>query len=73
MSRIVVLNSGGFDSIVLMNYLHTIQGEDNIHSLHFLYGANNEEQYEERPWILSYAFVFGVLRCFVDAKQNLKC
>ena len=44
MSRIVVLNSGGFDSIVLMNYLHTIQGEDNIHSLHFLYGANNEEQ-----------------------------
>lgn len=44
MSRIVVLNSGGFDSIVLMNYLHTIQGEDNIHSLHFLYGANNEKQ-----------------------------
>ena len=44
MSRIVVLNSGGFDSIVLINYLHTIQGEDNIHSLHFLYGANNEEQ-----------------------------
>ena len=44
MSRIVVLNSGGFDSIVLINYLHTIQGEDNIHSLHFLYGANNEKQ-----------------------------
>lgn len=44
MSRVVVLNSGGFDSIVLMNYLHTIQGEDNIHSLHFLYGANNEKQ-----------------------------
>lgn len=44
MSRIVVLNSGGFDSIVLMNYLHTIQGEENIHSLHFLYGANNEKQ-----------------------------
>lgn len=44
MSRIVVLNSGGFDSIVLMNYLHTVYGEENIHSLHFLYGANNEEQ-----------------------------
>lgn len=44
MSRCVALNSGGFDSIVLMNYLHTIQGEENIHSLHFLYGANNEKQ-----------------------------
>ena len=44
MSRCVVLNSGGFDSIVLMNYLHTIIGEENIHSLHFLYGANNEKQ-----------------------------
>ena len=44
MSRIVVLNSGGFDSVVLMNYLHTIQGEKDIHSLHFLYGANNEKQ-----------------------------
>ena len=44
MSRVVVLNSGGFDSIVLMNYLHTVQGEENIHSLHFLYGASNEEQ-----------------------------
>ena len=44
MSRCVVLNSGGFDSIVLMNYLHTVIGEENIHSLHFLYGANNERQ-----------------------------
>lgn len=44
MSKIVVLNSGGFDSIVLMNYLHTIQGENEIYSLHFLYGANNEKQ-----------------------------
>ena len=44
MSRCVVLNSGGFDSIVLMNYLHTVIGEENIHSLHFLYGANNEKQ-----------------------------
>lgn len=44
MSKIVVLNSGGFDSITLMNYLHTIQEEKEIYSLHFLYGANNEKQ-----------------------------
>lgn len=44
MSKIVVLNSGGFDSVVLMNYLHTIQEEKEIYSLHFLYGANNEKQ-----------------------------
>lgn len=44
MSKIVVLNSGGFDSIVLMNYLHTIKGLKEIHSLHFLYGAKNEKQ-----------------------------
>lgn len=44
MSKIVVLNSGGFDSITLMHYLKYIQGEDEIYSLHFLYGANNEKQ-----------------------------
>lgn len=44
MSKIVVLNSGGFDSVVLMNYLHFIQDENEIYSLHFLYGANNEKQ-----------------------------
>lgn len=44
MSKIVVLNSGGFDSVVLMNYLHTIQEEKEIYSLHFIYGANNEKQ-----------------------------
>lgn len=44
MSKTVVLNSGGFDSVVLMKYLHTIQEEPEIHSLHFLYGANNEKQ-----------------------------
>lgn len=47
MSKIVVLNSGGFDSIVLMNYLHYILGEDEIYSLHFLYGAKNEMQQRE--------------------------
>lgn len=44
MSKIVVLNSGGFDSVVLMNYLYTIQEEREIYSLHFRYGANNEKQ-----------------------------
>lgn len=44
MSKIVVLNSGGFDSVVLMNYLHFFKGEEDIHSLHFLYGARNEKQ-----------------------------
>ena len=44
MSKIVVLNSGGFDSVVLMNYLHFIQEENEIYSLHFLYGAVNEKQ-----------------------------
>lgn len=41
--KIVVLNSGGFDSIVLMNCLH-MTGDYEIHSLHFHYGAKNEVQ-----------------------------
>lgn len=44
MPKIVVLNSGGFDSVVLMNYLRFIVGEEEIYSLHFLYGARNEKQ-----------------------------
>ena len=44
MSKVVVLNSGGFDSIVLMNYVYTVLEEKDIHSLHFLYGASNETQ-----------------------------
>lgn len=47
MSKIVVLNSGGFDSVVLMNYLHIIQEENEIYSLHFSYGENNEKQQSE--------------------------
>ncbi len=42
--KVVVLNSGGFDSITLMHYLHDIIGETNIYSLHFLYGALNEKE-----------------------------
>lgn len=44
MSKILVLNSGGFDSVVLMKYLHIIQEENEIYSLHFSYGENNEKQ-----------------------------
>ena len=44
MSKAVVLNSGGFDSVVLLHYLKRIQGENDLHSLHFLYGAKNEKQ-----------------------------
>lgn len=46
MSKIVVLNSGGFDSVVLMNFLHTLEGEREIFSLHFIYGARNAKQQE---------------------------
>lgn len=44
MNKSVVLNSGGFDSVVLLHYLKKIQGEENLYSLHFLYGAKNESQ-----------------------------
>ena len=40
--KIVVLNSGGFDSVVLMNCLSLTQPDVEIHSLHFVYGAINE-------------------------------
>lgn len=46
MAKIVVLNSGGFDSVTLMKYLYTVQEEREIHSLHFLYGARNTYQQE---------------------------
>lgn len=45
--KIVVLNSGGFDSIVLVNYLAERYVPEAIHSLHFRYGARNEKQQEE--------------------------
>lgn len=44
MKKMVVLNSGGFDSVVLLNYLYHIQDEKDLHSIHFLYGARNESQ-----------------------------
>lgn len=50
MEKIVVLNSGGFDSVTLIHYLKYIllgDIETDIHSLHFLYGAPNERQQKE--------------------------
>lgn len=44
MSKIIVLNSGGFDSITLLHDLSILKGEGEIFSLHFLYGARNEKQ-----------------------------
>lgn len=40
----VILNSGGLDSITLMKYCYHILGDRNIHSIHFTYGALNEQQ-----------------------------
>ena len=42
--KIVVLNSGGFDSIVLINQLYLGFPNAEIHSLHFTYGARNTQQ-----------------------------
>lgn len=43
--KIVVLNSGGFDSVCLMHYVRDLHGEGaGIYSLHFLYGARNQAQ-----------------------------
>ena len=43
-TKVIVLCSGGFDSVTLMNYLHILEEENEIYSLHFLYGARNEKQ-----------------------------
>lgn len=45
--NIVVLNSGGFDSVVLMNTLRGCFPDDTIHSIHFHYGARNEAQQQK--------------------------
>lgn len=44
MKKIVVLNSGGFDSIVLVHHLNYTQSDSDIHSLHFSYGELNHTQ-----------------------------
>ena len=46
MKKVVVLNSGGFDSSVLINDVYCLfEDEDTeIYSLHFLYGAPNERE-----------------------------
>ena len=45
MKRIVVLNSGGFDSVILLNHIVSNLEEDcEVYSLHFKYGAPNEKE-----------------------------
>jgi 7-cyano-7-deazaguanine synthase len=45
MKKVIVLNSGGFDSVVLMHLVHDMLGEEcEIHSLHFSYRQNNFAQ-----------------------------
>lgn len=45
--KIVALNSGGFDSVVMLHYIHEMQPYAEVHSLHFDYGQRSREQ-EER-------------------------
>lgn len=43
--KIVVLNSGGFDSICLINHVvNTLEEGNEVHSLHFKYGNINKSQ-----------------------------
>ena len=43
--KVIVLNSGGFDSVVLMHHVkNELEKGAEIHSLHFLYSALNEKQ-----------------------------
>lgn len=45
MKKILVLNSGGFDSIVMLHELARVKyPEAEIHSIHFQYGALNDKQ-----------------------------
>lgn len=45
MNKVVVLNSGGFDSIVLLNHIYQEYSEDHeVVSLHFCYGERNSKQ-----------------------------
>ena len=46
MKKVVVLNSGGFDSSVLINDVCSLFEDENteVYSLHFLYGAPNERE-----------------------------
>lgn len=48
MEKVVVLNSGGFDSTVLLHYVKDYYPVAEIHSLHFSYGQRSSE--EELKW-----------------------
>ena len=47
MRKIVVLNSGGFDSIVLLHEVCDSYKNATIHSLHFNYGEINSEEQDK--------------------------
>lgn len=42
--KVVVLNSGGMDSVVLLNWVKENNPDAEIHCIHFDYGQNNREQ-----------------------------
>lgn len=42
--KIVVLNSGGMDSVILLNWVKENNPDADIHCIHFDYGQNNREQ-----------------------------
>lgn len=48
MEKVIVLNSGGFDSTVLIHYVKDYYPSAEIHSLHFSYGQRSSD--EELKW-----------------------
>lgn len=58
MDKIVALNSGGFDSIVMLHSLREAYPDAEIHCLYFAYGQLNDVQAE---------------RCALDAAIKLRC
>lgn len=48
MNKIVVLNSGGFDSIVMCHYVRDSFPNAEIHSLHFNYGERNMKEQDDK-------------------------
>lgn len=42
--KVVVLNSGGMDSVILLKWVKENLPDSDIHCIHFSYGQNNEEQ-----------------------------
>ena len=60
--KIVVLNSGGFDSIVLIHEVRYSYPEAEIHSVHFNYGERNKEQQDK--CVDKVCKKLGLVNCF---------